>query len=72
MEETRIQGGTTGLQNFSNVGFNEWALLVDHVKYDGQSAYDKSQKNVMVHTKLALIDSGNSSIQLPMAEFRII
>jgi len=71
MDGSQIQGGLEGLNYFSNVGVNEWALLIDHVMYDNTLAIDTDDKSI-VHTKLALIDSGNSSIQFPKQEFRKI
>ena len=71
MDLSQVVNGEDGLSYFSNVGFNEWALLVDHILYDGREA-DSSDGKKVVHTKIALIDSGNSSIQIPEAEFMII
>jgi hypothetical protein len=71
IDESQIAGGKKGLTWYSNVGFQEWALLVDHVMYDGVHAHDDKDVT-LVHTKIAIIDSGNNSIQLPQAEFRKI
>lgn len=68
---SQVVNGEDGLSYFSNVGFNEWALLVDHILYNGVAA-DNTEGKSVVHTKIALIDSGNSSIQIPEAEFRKI
>ncbi len=57
---------------FSNIGFQEWALLVDHIIYDGEHAVDEKNQVTVVHTKMAIIDSGNNSIQIPQVEFRKI
>jgi len=46
-------------------------LLFDHLKYDDTPVINNATK-VTEHTKIALIDSGNSSIQIPKAEFRRI
>ena len=66
----QVVGGEDGLETFSNVGFNEWALLVDHVMYGDMHTVDDDSTQTVVHTKIALLDSGNSTIQLPDSEFR--
>jgi len=66
--------GTEGVKQFSNVGQGNWALMLDHIQYNDSFVRldDTKSYKFYVHSKMAYIDSGNSSIQLPMAEFNII
>ena len=41
---------------------------MDHVKYGKDDIRDPDGPN-MIHTKIALIDTGNSSIQIPETDF---
>lgn len=56
---SEIEGGQDTANYYTNLGRDKWGLLIDDFLYDnndmtnGQSA------------KIALIDSGNVSIQLP-------
>ena len=71
MDYQYVKGGKKGLVYYSNVGFNEWALLADHVMYGGDHVTNDDAKT-LIHTKIAIIDSGNNSIQLPANEFKRI
>lgn len=50
-----------GFQYYSNVGLNSWAVLMDKVEYNGHAISGNGVG------KMALIDSGNSSIQIPQS-----
>lgn len=67
IEGAKIVDGEEGLRYYSNVGQNRWAMLMDHLKYGKESLRDDDFE--YVETKIALIDSGNSSIQIPESEF---
>jgi hypothetical protein len=41
---SQVVDGADGMNTFSNVGFNEWAVLVDHVKYGDIHAFDDEDK----------------------------
>ena len=51
-----IQNGGDGMNFYSNLAIGKWGLLMDDLKY-GTIDMDRSHKG-----KIALIDSGNSSI----------
>jgi len=54
-----VSGGEDGLNYYSNLAIGKWGLLMDDFLYnDVDMTGDHSQK-------LALIDSGNASIQIP-------
>jgi len=48
--------------------------MLDHIQYnDSFVRYDDTMSyKFYVHSKMAYIDSGNASIQLPMTEFNIV
>lgn len=69
IDGSQIIGGEDGLRYYSNVGQDRWALLMDHVKYGNSDIRDPDGPN-MIHTKIALIDTGNSSIQIPETDFK--
>lgn len=56
---------------FSNVGHEKWAVLMDHIRYDGELVRRVNNNGYAyyIHAKQAYIDSGNSSIQLPFTDF---
>ena len=58
-----IDGGEEGVNYYSNLGNGKWGLLMDDFLYNGEDMTG----NHMAH--IALIDSGNSSIQLPATVF---
>lgn len=64
-------GGQKGLTYYGNVAFDHWALLVDHLVYDKEHIDDDNDM-VVYKTKIAIIDSGNSSIQIPNSMFKKI
>ena len=59
---------------FSNVGQEKWAVLMDHIRYDGELVrrVNNSGYAYYIHAKQAFIDTGNSSIQLPYTDFQFI
>jgi hypothetical protein len=54
-----VEGGKEGLNWYPNAAQSHWGLIMDDV------AYDNNDIQGMFEGKLALIDSGNTSIQLP-------
>jgi hypothetical protein len=58
-----IFGGEDGLNWYPNTATSHWGVIMDDVQYNNQDIQGK------VGGKLALIDSGNTSIQLPASEF---
>lgn len=71
IDDNQVVDGMDGFTYFSNLGFDEWALQIDHLHYDGIHTNKDSEVH-MVHTKIAVIDSGNSSIQIPYSQFKVI
>ena len=53
---SQIQGGEEGLNYYSNIGLNHWSVHVDNFKYGKDSISGSS------NGKMALVDSGNTSI----------
>jgi len=47
------------MQYYSNIGLNHWAVLMDDIQY-GQTGIGSNGGG-----KMALVDSGNTSIQIP-------
>lgn len=74
IDHNMIVGGESRLNYYSNVGQNRWALLMDHLQYGQQSLRDQisadDEADDFSNTKIALIDTGNSSIQIPDSEFQ--
>ena len=60
IEGAKIVDGEDGLRYYSNVGQNRWAMLMDHLKYGKEGL--RGDNYDYIETKIALIDSGNSSI----------
>ena len=58
-----IFGGEEGLNWYPNTATSHWGVIMDDVQYNNQDIQGA------VGGKLALIDSGNTSIQLPQSEF---
>lgn len=56
---SEIDGGEDGTNFYSNLGRNQWGLLIDDFLYNDQDMTNGQR------AKIALIDSGNVSIQLP-------
>lgn len=56
----QIKGGENGFNYYSNIGLNHWAVLMDDIKYDNHDVGGNGGG------KMALIDSGNTSIQIPL------
>ena len=58
--------GQDGMTLFSNLGIDAWALQIDNLKYgDDLMSENTDQKYEFVHSKLAFIDTGNFSMQMP-------
>jgi len=53
---SQIQGGEDGFNYYSNIGLNHWSVLMDNFKYGAASISGSS------NGKMALVDSGNTSI----------
>ena len=60
----QIDGGEDGMQYYSNIGLNHWAVLMDDIQYGTVPIGGNGGG------KMALVDSGNTSIQLPATQFR--
>lgn len=56
---SQIAGGEEGFNYYSNIGLNHWSVLMDSFKY-GKSSISGTSNG-----KMALIDSGNMTIQVP-------
>ena len=69
IDPSQIKGGEEGMNYYSNVGQGEWALLIDHLIYSGEHTHEEKEGAHVVLTKQALIDSSNSSIQIPDTMF---
>lgn len=72
---SQVKNGHDGLTHFSNVGQSAWAVVLNEFTYGAEKFSNnndakKAELNDdsdMVETKLAYIDSGNSSIQIPQS-----
>lgn len=64
LDYTQVFGGEDGLNWYENIGVDHWAVLMSDVLY-GEKDIQGS-----VGGKMALIDSGNRSIQMPDSEFK--
>lgn len=60
---SEVFGGEEGLNWYPNTAKTHWGVLMDDVSYNNQDIQGS------VGGKLALIDSGNTSIQIPHSEF---
>jgi len=58
-----IEGGEAGLNYYSNLAVGKWGLLMDDFLYNNVDMTGDHK------AKIALIDSGNTSIQLPATMF---
>lgn len=56
---SEIEGGVAGANYYTNLGREQWGLLIDDFLYNDQDMTNGQR------AKIALIDSGNVSIQLP-------
>ena len=54
-----VKGGENGLNYYKNMAVGMWGLFMDDFKYNDQDV------NKNGHAMIALIDSGNTSIQVP-------
>lgn len=58
-----VYNGEDGLNYYSNLAIGKWGLLMDDLLYNDIDVTGDHQ------AKLALIDSGNTSIQIPSTMF---
>lgn len=63
---TQIEGGEDGFNYYANLGLGVWAVLMQKLEYDHSSL---TQNNL---GRMAIIDSGNSTIQIPASEFAVL
>jgi len=63
---SQIAGGEEGFNYYSNIGLNHWSVLMDSFKY-GEAAISGTSNG-----KMALIDSGNMTIQVPSTQFKYL
>jgi len=61
-----VEGGIDGLNYYSNLAIGKWGLLMDDFLYNSVDMTGDHQ------AKLALIDSGNFSIQIPATMYKNI
>lgn len=61
------------LHYFSNLDNGGWAVMMDHISYDGDPILPEYEGlEGYVPIRLAYIDSANSSIQIPESEFNLL
>ena len=60
---SEVFAGENGLNYYPNSGVGYWGVMMDDVSYDSRDIQGS------VGGKVAIIDSGNTSIQLPNSEF---
>lgn len=58
-----IEEGEAGLNYYKNMAVGKWGLFMDDFRYGGEEV------NTNGHAMIALIDSGNYSIQVPESYF---
>ena len=58
-----MQGGESGLNYYNNLGIGKWGLMMDEMTYNN---VDVSKDH---HAMMALLDSGNSTIQIPLSMY---
>jgi hypothetical protein len=56
IDYNQIKGGEDGFNYYSNIGLNHWAVLMDDVQYN------KEGLGMGMGGRMAIIDSGNTSI----------
>jgi hypothetical protein len=62
---SQITGGQEGTRYYQNQGQSEWSVTMDDVMYGAKDIEGRGRS-----MKLAIIDSGNTTIQLPESEFK--
>lgn len=62
VDEPQVVGGMKGFVNFTNAEQDSWTLKLNDLQYNGKDIGFSSPRS-------AVIDSGNSSIQLPASVF---
>lgn len=65
IDYSEIKGGKEGLVYFSNIGLSLWGTIMHSVGYGNESMTISHDTD----GKLAVIDSGNTSIQIPASQF---
>ena len=63
IDYNEVEGGEDGFRYYPNIGLNHWAVLLDDMQYD------RNGLGMSMGGKMAIIDSGNSSIQIPQSQF---
>ena len=63
IDYSEVVGGEKGLNYYSNLAIDQWGLLMDDFLYNG------TDMTLDAGAKIALIDSGNTSIQLPTSMY---
>ena len=58
-----VDGGEEGVNYYSNLAIDNWGLLMDDFLYNDTDMTDDRK------AKVALIDSGNTSIQIPQTMY---
>ena len=64
VDYNEIEGGQDGLNYYTNLAIGQWGLLMDDFMY---ADMDMTGDH---YAKIALIDSGNFSIQIPDSMFQ--
>lgn len=59
MQYSEVDGGAEGLNYYTNLGLQQWGLLMDDFLYDGEDMTNGQR------AKIALIDSASVGIMLP-------
>ena len=62
----QIIGGEDGFNYYANLGLQVWAILMQNVKYDHFGLTENSLG------RMAILDTGNTSIQIPNSEFEVL
>ena len=70
VDYSKLPLGKASLNYFSNVGQGSWAVVIDHMEYNGKNiSREIDGLENFVHLKIAYIDSGNSSMQIMRSDF---
>ena len=65
LDYSQVQGGENGFNYYPNIGVNHWAVMMDDVQYSNMGLGSSNT----IGGKMAIIDSGNTSIQIPETQF---
>jgi len=63
---SNVEAGEEGLNYYDNAATEHWAIMMDDVQYGDVEIQTSTG------AKIAYIDSGNTSIQVPQDEFNLI